>query len=168
MSLSGAAISFGWAWGTATAALTPSIGRAATDADVLVIGAGLSGLHAAMLLEEQGLNVLTLEGRDRLGGRVYTLMDVPGRPEAAGELMGANYARMIRAAESLDLELIEPQRLGAASGTYYHIRGENILAEEWPEHRLNPLKGDDREILPNRMLFTLSHKKQPVVGKAAR
>lgn len=133
--------------------------------DAIVVGAGLSGLHAAMLLEEQGLRVLTLEGKDRIGGRVYTLMDVPGRPEAAGELMGANYARMINSADSLGLELVEPQRLGAASGRYYHIRGKDILADEWPSHELNPLKGDDREILPDRMLFTLSHRNNPLSGR---
>jgi len=36
--------------------------------DALVIGAGLSGLHSAMILEEAGLNVQVLEGRNRLGG----------------------------------------------------------------------------------------------------
>lgn len=41
--------------------------------DVVVVGAGLSGLHAAMLLEELGLNVQVIEARQRVGGRVYTL-----------------------------------------------------------------------------------------------
>ena len=36
--------------------------------DAIVVGAGLSGLHAACILQEQGLNVLTLEGRNRIGG----------------------------------------------------------------------------------------------------
>ena len=150
---------------SAAAAFVPGIANANDRYDVVVVGAGLAGLHAAMLLEEQGLNVLTIEGRDRIGGRVYTLMDVPGKPEAAGELMGANYARMISAANRLGVELVEPQRLGAASGSYYHIRGTNILAEEWPDHELNPLTGDDREILPNRMLFTLSNKDNPLTGR---
>ncbi|MEM6683082.1 MAG: NAD(P)-binding protein, partial [Pseudomonadota bacterium] len=68
----------------------PAKARAKKRYDAIVIGAGLSGLHSAMLLEEAGLDVLTLEGRNRLGGRVYTLMDVPGKPEAAGELIGGN------------------------------------------------------------------------------
>lgn len=39
------------------------------DADVIVIGGGLSGLNAAHWLEKGQLNVLVLEARDRLGGR---------------------------------------------------------------------------------------------------
>ena len=37
---------------------------------VIVVGAGVSGLLAAVLLEEHGIEVLLIEARDRLGGRV--------------------------------------------------------------------------------------------------
>lgn len=151
---------------TLVAGVAPRSLRAQTRYDAIVIGAGLSGLHAATLMEAEGLNVLTLEGRDRVGGRVYTLMDVPGRPEAAGELIGSNYARMIDAARNAGLELVEPNKLGATSGWYYNIRGENITPEQWPEHKLNPMTGEDRAILPNQMLFVLSHKNNPLSGRA--
>jgi monoamine oxidase len=39
--------------------------------DVLVIGAGLSGLVAARELEARGRFVRVLEARDRIGGRVW-------------------------------------------------------------------------------------------------
>jgi monoamine oxidase len=45
---------------------------AATNCDVLVIGAGAAGLTAARTLEEQGRSVIVLEARDRTGGRVWT------------------------------------------------------------------------------------------------
>ncbi len=139
--------------------------RAADHYDAVVIGSGLSGLHAAMLLEEVGLKVLTLEGRDRIGGRVYTLMNVPGKPEAAGELIGGNYARMLDTARRLDLTLYEPERTIGGREKYYHIRGETIMADAWAGHKLNPMQGDDREILPDRMLWTLSHKDNPLSGQ---
>ncbi len=37
------------------------------DTDVVIIGAGLSGLYAAMLLQDEGLSVKELEDRDRIG-----------------------------------------------------------------------------------------------------
>lgn len=40
--------------------------------DVIVVGAGVSGLAAAKKLRAEGLSVLILEARDRIGGRIYT------------------------------------------------------------------------------------------------
>ncbi|MCC5619303.1 FAD-dependent oxidoreductase [Nostoc sp. CHAB 5836] len=39
---------------------------------VLVIGAGIAGIAAARILHAQGLKVTILEGRDRIGGRIWT------------------------------------------------------------------------------------------------
>lgn len=39
---------------------------------IIVVGAGAAGLGAARRLQDCGQNVIVLEGRDRIGGRVYT------------------------------------------------------------------------------------------------
>lgn len=40
--------------------------------DTIVIGAGAAGIAAAQVLKNKGKNVLVLEARDRIGGRVWT------------------------------------------------------------------------------------------------
>lgn len=47
----------------------------ATRTDVIVIGAGVSGLAAARALRERGVRVEVLEARDRIGGRIFTHRD---------------------------------------------------------------------------------------------
>lgn len=42
------------------------------SADVIVVGAGLAGLSAAITASRAGLSVLVIEGADRVGGRVVT------------------------------------------------------------------------------------------------
>jgi monoamine oxidase len=46
---------------------------AVNAADLIVIGAGASGLTAAAKLAEVGKSVIILEARDRIGGRMFTL-----------------------------------------------------------------------------------------------
>ena len=46
--------------------------------DVVVIGAGLAGLVAARDLQEQGVDVVVLEARYRVGGRAYSSPDALG------------------------------------------------------------------------------------------
>lgn len=47
---------------------------------IAIVGAGLSGLYAAYLLERQGItDYVLLEGREILGGRIGSI-DAAGRP----------------------------------------------------------------------------------------
>lgn len=48
-----------------------------TTFDIIVVGAGLSGLKAAADLQGKGYSVVVLEGRDRLGGRVHSVKMSP-------------------------------------------------------------------------------------------
>ncbi len=49
--------------------------HALTHSDVLIIGAGASGLAAAKTLSQRGLRVRILEARHRIGGRIFTVRD---------------------------------------------------------------------------------------------
>lgn len=122
---------------------------AAGDPDVVVIGAGLSGLGAALALEENGLKVTLLEGRERVGGRVYTLFDLPGHPEAGGNTIAAAYGRMITAGRKYGIELVNvaPRVFGHGTQELY-VGGEHIPLADWPRHPRNPFPQDMKKLPP--------------------
>ncbi|MEM9777892.1 MAG: FAD-dependent oxidoreductase, partial [Chloroflexota bacterium] len=59
---------------------------------ILVIGAGMAGLAAGRTLQDAGYSVTILEGRDRIGGRVWTSKLWPDAPMD----MGASWIHGIR------------------------------------------------------------------------
>ena len=135
--------------GAAAAVLAGCGRRATTDSDVIVIGAGLSGLQAARLLESEGLSVTVLESRNRVGGRVLSYRHIPGSPEAGGTSFGAGYARMMQVIEELGVGLVnlDPIRNFFTQRTLA-LGGQIIPAAEWPEHPLNVLPEQARQMMP--------------------
>ncbi|OHV73977.1 NAD(P)/FAD-dependent oxidoreductase [Pseudofrankia sp. BMG5.36] len=55
-----------------------------THADIVIIGAGTAGLAAAHALTQRGREVVVLEARGRIGGRVHTITDLADQPVELG------------------------------------------------------------------------------------
>ncbi len=90
---------------------------ASRQIDLLVIGAGFSGLHAARLARGRGLSVTVLEARDRVGGRAERHRFANGDTvDIGGQWTGPGQARLHR--------LIEE----AGMATYpLHHEGDHLL-----------------------------------------
>jgi len=128
--------------------------------DVLVIGAGASGLAAACDLRAHGARVLVLEARDRIGGRVRSerSSDVDVPIELGAEFVHGLAPETLALARSLSLPLVEVPAVHytAARGRYRRVddyfdrlaRSLAVLSRRGPDapvsERLRALRSPER------------------------
>ena len=82
---------------------------------VLVAGAGFAGLAAARALEARGASVATIEARDRVGGRVWTIRDgfASGQhAEGGADFIDSTQTSLVSLARELGLKIVRINRRG--------------------------------------------------------
>ncbi len=127
--------------------------------DVVVIGAGLSGLHAASLLSEQGARVVLLEGSTRVGGRARTADTWPGQPELGASQVGPQYGRVRDVARRRGVALAPGAHINAPYSIA--VGGELLSGKDWAGASVNRLVGPERPIPPNALGAFYIEKRTP-------
>lgn len=83
-------------------------GAAPEPGTVIVIGAGAAGLAAARALSNEGVRVIVLEGRGRIGGRTHTMEFGTARVDAgASWIHGTDGNPLYTLAQDLNLPLVQ-------------------------------------------------------------
>src|SRR6185369_13920387 len=79
---------------------------------VIIIGAGFSGLAAALYLYKKDINVIVLESRDRISGRVFSYPMDPSENlviELGAEWVGNSHTRLQKLCGEFGLDLVNNQ-----------------------------------------------------------
>ncbi|MFN8412014.1 MAG: FAD-dependent oxidoreductase [Anaerolineales bacterium] len=87
---------------------------------IIVIGAGMAGLSAALDLHRAGYQVTVLEARERVGGRVYSIRTFSNGlvAEGGGEYIDSHHVRMLALAKEFGLSLGEVGSWQGQSGDW--------------------------------------------------
>jgi monoamine oxidase len=141
--------------GLGTSAIVgPAYARTNFTSQVIVIGAGASGLETALRLEAAGIDVQVVEASNRIGGRMNTLYDLPGQPNAGGVQIGASYIRLRARAAALGVELFpEPTTPRATS---LNLGGRMMAARDWSSAPENSFPAAFKNTPPSAALFAVA------------
>lgn len=99
--------------------------------DTVVVGAGVTGLTAAWRLTQAGQDVVVLEARDRVGGRLRTEKHGESRFEIGGQWISPDQTALSAIVEELGLETYSRYRDGEslyvnAAGEARRFSGEDL------------------------------------------
>ncbi len=88
-------------------AVVPEKKASPTIKKVTIVGGGLSGLYCAYLLKNAGYEVTIIEAKNRIGGRILSVIDEESRltAELGGEWIQENHSTIKSLCKELEIEL---------------------------------------------------------------
>jgi monoamine oxidase len=145
---------------TGLAASVARPARAQPRPDVIVVGAGLAGLSAALTLQDAGARVRVIEAQERPGGRLRTGSGGGLTIDVGAVEVGPHYRRVRAWAARTGVEIRPITRRFGGFG--YSIRDTLVSAADWPTSPANLTVGTEREIAPASLEARLLRPLSPI------
>jgi len=84
--------------------------------EIIIIGAGLTGLTIAYLLQKKGIRVTIIESRDRIGGRIHTIAtENNSNLELGATWFGNKHTNLKRLLDELNISYFEQYQEGESA-----------------------------------------------------
>jgi putrescine oxidase len=116
--------------------------------DVVIVGAGATGLTAARALVREGKSVVVLEARDRIGGRLWTDFIEGQMFELGGQWVSPDQSALIETLAELGLETYDRYRKGESVYVAADGMARRFTGDIFPT-------GEDTEAEITRLIATL-------------
>ena len=96
-----------------------------TQPSIVIVGAGIAGLHAAFVLKQAGYTADIYEASGRVGGRIFSVPDLMEKgywTEMGGEFIDSGHTDMLNLVKHFNLPMLDrkaPSELGLKEYAYY-------------------------------------------------
>ncbi len=146
-----------------------------TPPRIVIVGAGIAGLHALHILKKAGLDATVYEASGRTSGRMFTVQNAMGEgtwTEFGGEFVDTNHKDMWDLAKEFNLELIDYAQASenALTKEVFFFDGKNHSLKEVVEafRGFADKIAADAERLPDNMSTEGYKTKDPYIKKLDR
>jgi monoamine oxidase len=93
--------------------------------DIIVIGAGISGIYSACLLKSFGFNVKILEAKDRIGGRTLTIRENGKNIDLGGQWISSSQPRVMKLLKQLNVRYFDQYDEGTHIMNFTKLKTSN-------------------------------------------
>lgn len=131
---------------------------AADNKKVVILGAGIAGLHSAFLLKQQNVGFKIYEASNRAGGRMYSATNLMGEgitTELGAEFIDTDHEDILSLAKQFNLPLIDTEQDIPLQKYVYYFEGKKYKEDD-VKNALLPFANsilNDIETLPDLMRY---------------
>ena len=100
---------------------------------IVILGAGVAGLHSALILKDMGIDFSIFEASKRAGGRMYSQKDLMGEgivTELGAEFIDSTHADILQLAKRFQLPLLDTEQDIPLEKYVFYFEGKKFTCKD--------------------------------------